>query len=156
MQEESLALHTEEDMEAILKIAVRNEPADHAGRLRERLERAANELGLTPQALAEAEAVYAKERAAALAAERKASARREFRASRLRAFYHHLASYAAVNAGLVTLNLVSSGRPTWSLWVLAGWGIGLLSDAADTFFSDLRDERKFERWHRRRVERGEA
>lgn len=149
-------LQTEEDVEAILRIAVRSERSQTEGQLRQRLEHVASELGLSSDVLAQAEAAYARQREAERAEERKELARREFRANRLRAFYHHLAAYAAVNAGLVAMNLLSSGRPTWSLWVLAGWGIGLLSDAADTFVSDPREERKFERWYGKRLDRGEA
>lgn len=155
MPDQSQALHDEDDLEAILKIAVGRDLDLQAASLRKRLEQAASELGVSPEALAEAEAQHAREREERLAKARKDAARKQFRATRVRAFVHHAATYLAVNAGLFAMNLMSSGRPTWVLWVLAGWGIGLLSDAADTFFSDLRDERKFERWYRKSLERGE-
>lgn len=39
-------------------------------------------------------------------------------------FYIHAAIFTLVNAGLVTLNLVNGGF-LWSLFPLAGWGLGL-------------------------------
>ena len=42
-----------------------------------------------------------------------------------RGFLIHLGIYAAVVIALVAFNLLSNPSKLWSLWVLAGWGIGV-------------------------------
>lgn len=48
-------------------------------------------------------------------------------------FWIHLAIFLAVNAGLITLNLVRSPDKYWFQWVLLGWGAGLLLNAYRVF-----------------------
>jgi hypothetical protein len=62
--------------------------------------------------------------------ERLAQARRRLAA--LKAFYIHLFVFAAVVAGLAIINLATGG-PWWVLWVLLGWGIGVLAHAVTVF-----------------------
>ena len=50
-----------------------------------------------------------------------------------RDFISHWASYVAVNAFLVALNLLSSPDNLWFYWPLGGWGIGLFIHAVDTY-----------------------
>jgi hypothetical protein len=42
-----------------------------------------------------------------------------------RGFYAHATIFVIVNAGLATLNLITSPGHIWFLWPLFGWGIGL-------------------------------
>ncbi len=62
--------------------------------------------------------------------ERLARARRRLAA--LKGFYIHLFVFAMVLAGLTIINLATGG-PWWVLWVLLGWGIGLLAHALTVF-----------------------
>ena len=48
-------------------------------------------------------------------------------------FWIHLGIFVAVNAGLITLNLVRSPDKYWFQWVLLGWGAGLLLNAYRVF-----------------------
>ena len=59
-------------------------------------------------------------------AERLAHARRRVEA--LKGFYLHLFIFALVLAGLAIIN-AAAGGPWWVLWVLLGWGIGVLAHA---------------------------
>jgi hypothetical protein len=43
----------------------------------------------------------------------------------LRGFLIHLGVYVLVVLGLIAFNLVNNPTKLWSLWVLAGWGIGI-------------------------------
>ena len=52
---------------------------------------------------------------------------------KLKEFWIHLAAYVVVNAGLVTLNLVTQPDKLWVHWVLLGWGAGLLLNAFQVF-----------------------
>lgn len=42
-------------------------------------------------------------------------------------FRIHLFVYLIVNAGLLILNLVTSPGYLWCLWVMFGWGVGLIA-----------------------------
>jgi transcriptional regulator with XRE-family HTH domain len=52
---------------------------------------------------------------------------------KLRGFYVHLFQYLFVNAGLAAINLIFMPRYLWVIWVIAGWGIGLLGHAFMVF-----------------------
>ncbi len=41
-------------------------------------------------------------------------------------FFTHLTVYILVNGFLMTMNFIQSQEVIWSVWPLAGWGIGLL------------------------------
>jgi hypothetical protein len=62
--------------------------------------------------------------------ERLARARRRVEA--LKGFYIHLFVFATVLAGLAIVNLATGG-PWWVLWVLLGWGLGVLAHALTVF-----------------------
>jgi transcriptional regulator with XRE-family HTH domain len=55
---------------------------------------------------------------------------------RLRGFYLHLSKYLMVVSVLVIVNLVTAPHRLWVLWVIAGWGIGLLFHASRVFRPD--------------------
>ena len=62
----------------------------------------------------------------------------EYRAARkhvrqLRKFYEHLLSYVTVNALLAVLNYLTSPGHWWVIWVILGWGIGLVSHGLSVF-----------------------
>ncbi|MDH4376495.1 MAG: 2TM domain-containing protein [Ramlibacter sp.] len=68
----------------------------------------------------------------------------------LRAFYLHLAQYVLVCTLLVAINLLTRPSHLWSLWVIGGWGLGVLSHGLQIFnpFRVLGPE-----WERREVEK---
>lgn len=45
--------------------------------------------------------------------------------ARRRQFRRQIATYAAVNTGLIVLNIASAGAITWAIYPLLGWGLGL-------------------------------
>jgi 2TM domain-containing protein len=53
-------------------------------------------------------------------------ARAKQRVAALKGFYIHLFVFVLVLAGLFVVNLLT-GQPWWVLWVLFGWGIGVLA-----------------------------
>jgi len=54
--------------------------------------------------------------------------------ARLKGFYVHAAVFVFVMLGLIGLN-VFLGAPYWVLWVLLGWGLGLIGHAVGVFGS---------------------
>lgn len=110
------SLQTGEDVEAILKIALRHE-ASTEGDLRLRLQRSADELGISAEALARAEREYQ--------IERKLDA---FMKAKRAGFQTHLVTYISVNALLHAIwAIVMFGDFYWPGIVLAAWGVGIAS-----------------------------
>ena len=72
-------------------------------------------------------------------------------ARRKAGLYIHAAVYAAVNALLITINLITAPGHLWFQWPLLGWGIGLLAHAAAAF--SLSGRRREWRATRRRLRR---
>jgi hypothetical protein len=52
---------------------------------------------------------------------------------RKRDFTQHLVSYVVINAVLIGIWALSGGGYFWPAWVLAGWGVGIVFHAWDTF-----------------------
>jgi hypothetical protein len=50
-----------------------------------------------------------------------------------RDFAAHLVSYVVVNAFLILVWAVTGAGYFWPIWVLAGWGVGVVLHAWDTF-----------------------
>lgn len=51
----------------------------------------------------------------------------------LRRFYHHLLVFAAVNTGLLAINLIASPGRLWFYWPLLGWGVWLALHTFNAF-----------------------
>jgi len=70
--------------------------------------------------------------------------RREAAISRLkqkREFWNHLFVYVMVNALLVFIWAMSnSGGYFWPMWAMAGWGIGLVMHAFETFRRPIHED----------------
>jgi len=54
------------------------------------------------------------------------------RVAAIKGFYIHLTVFVLVLAGLFAIN-AASGGPWWVLWILLGWGIGLVAHAWAVF-----------------------
>ena len=69
---------------------------------------------------------------------------------RLRRFYQHCLRYVLVNLVLLAVNLIQTPERLWVLWVIGGWGLGLLLHAFRVFGPEwmLGPE-----WEKRQVER---
>ena len=75
-------------------------------------------------------------------------------------FYIHLAAFLLVNAALGTMNLMRNPERPWFLWVVAGWGIGVILHGMLTYMPQSRErsvQRIADRLERRdaRLERRE-
>ena len=140
-------LTTDEDVDEILKLAVRRQ-GDSDESLRERLTLAASELGIPEGDLQRAEEEYLQQKI-----DRDEFA--EFKRKQKREFREHLFSYVIVNAVLVGINVIQDGTIGWAIWPILGWGIGIASHAWATLNSDsesFQDEfEKFRSKKRRRA-----
>ncbi|MBI2382814.1 MAG: 2TM domain-containing protein [Gammaproteobacteria bacterium] len=69
---------------------------------------------------------------------------------KLRGFYVHLFQYVIITLALLAVNLIVAPRYMWALWVMGGWGLGVLIHASRVFRPDW-----FlgPRWEREQVEK---
>jgi hypothetical protein len=138
--------YSDQDAEEILRIASRE--ASTGGMDRNSLMRTAAELGIPADVVARAEEQLILKREADRVQAEDAELRKQFESERRSKFMTDFLSYLGVNAGLIGIWYMTGANYFWPGWVLAGWGIGVVTDALQTFFN--RDETKFQRWKRRR------
>jgi fatty acid desaturase len=65
----------------------------------------------------------------------------------IKGFYTHLFIFALVMLGLGVINFAVGG-PLWVLWVLLGWGIGVLAHALSVFGGT---SRRIMNWEDRKI-----
>jgi hypothetical protein len=61
-----------------------------------------------------------------------------------RNFYINFAIYVLVNARLFGIDWIPDKSWDWSFWVIAGWGLGLMFEAASVYFPNLNFYKKWE------------
>lgn len=137
-------LQSDEDIEAILKIAVQ-QTGRHDPTLRDRLHAAANELGISPEELQAAERKFTRE-------SKIKSALAEYDRYRKRDFRNHFVIYCIVNAFLVVLNLFTRDPGEtgfWAIFPMLGWGIGIAMHGFGTYATQATTEsEEFQKWYR--------
>ena len=146
MAEETERLASDEDVDEILKLALRRQDGSDQD-LRGRLAVAAQELGISDEDLETAENEYLSN---------KADTREflEYKRRRRRELREHVFSYLIVNAMLVAVNWISSGKLTWAVWPILGWGVGLAFHAWATLNSDSESfQDEFEQFRRKQARR---
>lgn len=131
-------LRSEQDVEEILKIAIQNSGGALDQSLRSRLQNTAQELGISPEVLEQAEKQYL---------ERRESVQElaEYSAARWQGFYAHLASFLIVNFFLVVVSVLTDSG-AWPIWPILGWGIGLTFHFVFTRFKPKPDDEGFIEW----------
>jgi hypothetical protein len=134
--------YDEEEAEAILRVAAGKMPI--GGMSRERLLSTAAELGIPPEAVDQAEQVVTQRR-------RDLELRSEFDRHVRQEFASHLISYIVINAFLVILNLITSPRTLWVIWVVLGWGLGVTFHFASVYFKNTDNyESEYTKWKAKR------
>jgi hypothetical protein len=61
-------------------------------------------------------------------------ARARKRIAKRRDFGTHLVAYVVINLMLVGIWAATGGGYFWPIWVILGWGVGLVLNAWDVFF----------------------
>ncbi len=138
-------LKSGEDVDAILRIALRQEPGS-ADELRDRLNRSADELGISPESLAKAEELY---RSEALRDEQHRQAELKidaFMKAKMAGFKSHLVTFLSTNLMLHVIWYLTSRNFYWPGIVLAAWGIGIASHYVTVNHRPSIDEDELKRW----------
>ncbi|MEZ5163072.1 MAG: 2TM domain-containing protein [Fimbriimonadaceae bacterium] len=148
-------LQSDDDLEAILKIAVREGTGTTAD-LRDRLQMAADELGLSPEQLAAAEEKYKKEKSTFRLKERRSELRerdwQQFRKKQKSDFFSHFTTYLTVNAFMFAMDWMTGGGIDWAYFPLLGWGIGVTIHMFCVLNAESSENQKeFEKFHRKQM-----
>jgi hypothetical protein len=125
-QETGLRLTSDEDVEEILRLAVRKSGAASDTDLRDRLKQAAAELNISEEELRQAEIEFIQKREAVEAVS-------EAKKRDTQEFMGHLITFVAVNVFLISIDVLADGGISWSIYPLLGWGIGLAIKFVNTF-----------------------
>ncbi|MGF1479596.1 MAG: 2TM domain-containing protein [Cyanophyceae cyanobacterium] len=135
-------LYTQEEVQQILHLAITRQASD--GEFdRQQLSEIAQELGIDEACLQAAEQDWLMQQSIG-------KQRREFDSYRRSQLKQKVVRYAIVNIFLISLNVVSAGAVTWSLYVLLFWGLKLSLNAWKTFQSQGEAyEQAFQRWQLR-------
>lgn len=140
-------LRSDDDIEAILKIAVSQAGGIEAQTLRERLMASASELGLTSEQVAAAESKWAAE-------EKERRDLAEFTAMRKRAFWGRASTVAVLSVFLIAANLFDDRSVDWAPWIVLILGVQLAMRAIGTFFPNSeRFQRRYQKWRLTRDDR---
>lgn len=121
-----LTLTNDDEVDEILRLAVRKAGVGTDSDLRQRLKQSAAELNISEEELRQAEIEFVKRREEKEELEGR-------RRQKTQEFQGHLVSYVVVNLFLVTIDLISDRQLGWSIYPLLGWGIGLASHFVRVF-----------------------
>lgn len=118
--------YSNDEMERILQRALAKTSSANVSR--EQLMEVAKELGLSDAAIEQA--IHDE-----IAFGGVEEAKQEWLEKRRADWRSHLLWYVGVNVLTMGLNFMQEdGHFTWALWMLFGWGIGMVSDTVDAFF----------------------
>ncbi|WP_204141485.1 2TM domain-containing protein [Halomicronema sp. CCY15110] len=136
------ASYQSEDAQAILQIAIARHTED--GELtRSQLFEIADELGIAPTTLREAEQQWALQ-------QQESVELAEFNQYQQQCFQSHLVRFAIINSVLLILNWMAADTLSWALYILVFWGAGLSLQAWQTYWPNEQQYRnRFEKWRRR-------
>lgn len=154
MSETPNHLESDDDVEEILRLAIRRSGGD-TDVLRHRLMMSAAELGLSEAEIQAAEQEYLsqKQALATSASEKQLEQQewREWRRMKLHDFIQHLGVYLAVNAFLAFVDFRGDNAFSWSQWAAAAWGIAIVIQLVGLIASRNGDDMaEFNRWRKKR------
>lgn len=142
-------LQTDEDVEQILRLALRQSTGGSSLALRERLRASASELGISEEQLEAAERQYR-------ATKERDREFEQYKREERNGFYGHLIPYVLVNIFLAAMAI--GDHESWYIYPLFGWGIGLAIHAfAALNTKSAHFQKEFESWRaKKRFEREQA
>jgi len=147
--------YDEHEAEQILQIAARDSMGSGA-MTRERLVATAAELGIPEDAIVRAEQQLAAQREEEARKKEEAAEFKQYKADRRRRAFSSLGGWVSTSILLVGLDLLTSGKITWSIWPVGIWGLIELGNVVKSLTTPSTDGERFERWRQRRRRRLEG
>ena len=129
-----------EDVQQILQRALARQQDEYT---RTQLLEMASELGIEPDVLRQAEQEW-------LAQRDELYERQLFNAHLRYTWKTHVISYLAISTFLILLNLVATPRYFWSIYLVLGWGVGVLSHSWYVYQTKGTSyEKEFQTWRKK-------
>ena len=139
--------YEEREVEEILGLAMRQSSSGAIDR--ERLISMASELGISAEAVADAERQLAANRESEAAERALAKEKIEFKSYRRRRLVGSLSSFFGTNLFFVGIWWFEGHGYFWPFWIMAPWSIGVIGEVFTGLFGAGDFDRDFERWRRR-------
>ena len=131
--------YSQEDIQAILNLAIANHPTDEE-LSRKQLWEIAAELDISNSIIQAAEKTWLEQKTID-------HQRSAFNLVRRQKFQQKLTKYAIVNTFFVAFNFILAGTLSWSLYILLFWGLGVALSGWKAYQSSGEEyERAFQRW----------
>ena len=70
------------------------------------------------------------------------------RVKELKEFYSHIIAYVVINIAFLIVNLLTSPKNLWFVWIAGMWGIGIIFHAYKVF---VKDKLFDEEWEEKKV-----
>lgn len=139
IQSQAPQFYSQEDIQQILHLALARK-TDKEELSRDQLWEIAAELDIDPQSLQSAEQEWLSQKAMI-------SKRQAFTRFRREQFKQKAVRYGIVNGFFLSLNILSAGTLSWSLYIILLWGLGLSLEGLKTFQTKGEAyEQAFQRW----------
>ncbi|PSB04344.1 2TM domain-containing protein [Merismopedia glauca] len=133
--------YSQEEIQEILQLAIAKQ-ADERDFSPQQLQEIAIELGISPDAIAQAEKTWLTQGIIN-------RHRQEFELYRRTKWQKQLGNFAIVNLFLIALNILNAGEISWSLYVLLFWGLKIVRQAWNQYKASPEDDRKaLQKWYR--------
>jgi hypothetical protein len=133
---------SQEQMQQILHLAIARQTDDELIS-RQHLQEIAAELGIERECLAAAELEW-------LANQQVEKKRQDFNFYRQHKFKQKFFKYLLANSFFVSINLLTGGTLSWSLYILLIWGVALANTAWKTYQNQGEEyEKDFQTWERK-------
>lgn len=134
--------YQQEDIQQILNLAIARQASDGEFS-REQLVEIATELGISTDILAVAEQDW-------LVQQKEGLKRQDFNNYRRSKLQKKVGKFVIVNGFLISLNFLSAGEVSWSLYILLFWGLGLGLNTWNTLHLQGEEyEKAFRLWYRK-------
>jgi hypothetical protein len=132
--------YSQEEIQEILQLAIAKLDSERDFSC-EQLQEIAIEMGISPNAIAQAEQTWLTQGIAN-------RHREEFTLYRRNKWQKQLGNFAIVNVFLVALNILNNGEPSWSLYVLLFWGLKIVRQAWNQYKASPEDYQKaLQKWY---------
>lgn len=139
---QNLKLYTQDEVQQILNLAITRQ-AYQGEFTHQQLAEIAEELEITPECLQLAEKEW-------LSQQLEIEKREAFNNYRQGQLQHSAGRFAIINSSLVTLNFLSAGHLTWSLYIVLFWGVKVALNAWKTYNTQGESyEQAYQKWKRK-------
>jgi hypothetical protein len=140
---------SDEEAQRVLHLAAQITPT--TGMSRDELVRAASEMGIPPERIAEAEAQILAERESRIQEQNDRALRSEFQRYYRNKILGQIWSFAGANVFWIFIWAVCGMGYFWPIWIFGWWGVALLGSVFNSAFNPNHREQAYQKWLARKT-----